>query len=341
MKTARVGWIASLCLLAACTATRHHDDVVWSMAQCGVDASLRGLAPVSRDVCYVGGANGTLRKTVDGGSSWVDVAPTGSAGCDFRDLEAISADTVVALVAGSPARLYRTEDGGASWRVVHEDVRAGAFLDAAAFDGLHGVVFGDAINGRFVLLETFDGGASWRDVSSPALPSPGAGEAAFAASGTCLSVGPASFSLVTGGGPCRFIAFEPGVECGAVDLPLQRGDASRGAFSIAWNGERGVSVGGDYRAPSRAGGTAAVTLDGGRTWTAANAGGYRSGVAWVGDRDLLAVGSHGASWSRDGGVTWAQFGGEAFHSVAKAVDGAVWACGAHGRVGVLLAPGGR
>lgn len=311
------------------------------MAHCGVDASLRGLAPVSRDVCYVGGADGTLRKTVDGGSSWVDVAPAGSAACDFRDLEAISADEVVALVAGSPARLYRTEDGGVSWRVVHEDVRAGAFLDAAAFDGRHGVVFGDAVDGRFVLLETFDGGVSWRDVSTPALPAPGAGEAAFAASGTCLSVGPAAFSLVTGGGPCRYISFVPGVECAAGDLPLQRGAASRGAFSIAWNGERGVCVGGDYRAPSLAAGTAAVTRDGGRTWAAANAGGYRSGVVWVGDRDLLAVGSHGASWSRDGGMTWSEFGREAFHSVAKAADGAVWACGAQGKVGVLSSPGAR
>ena len=66
------------------------------------------------------------------------------------------------------------------------------------------------------------------------------------------------------------------------------------------------------------------------TWARSDAGGYRSGVAWVSDRAVVAVGSHGASWSVDGGRTFSPFGSEPFHSVARAPDGSVWACGAGG-----------
>lgn len=320
---------------AACQAPRTRAGSRWHLFTCGVEQSLRGLAAVSRDVCYVGGSGGTLRKTADGGATWSDVAPAGSAGCDFRDVEVIGPGVVVALVAGTPARLYRSADGGETWAMVHEDPRRGAFFDAVAFDGEHGVVFGDAIEGRFVLLESRDAGRTWRDVPSPALPEPSGEEAAFAASGTCLVAGPRGFSLVTGGGSTRHVSFRPGAGHEFVELPLRRGAASRGAFSVAWSGARGVCVGGDYMAPEQRRESAAFSADGGRSWRAADAGGFRSGAVWISERDVLAVGSHGASWSTDAGRTFSAFGDAGFHSVARAGDGAVWACGADGRVGRL------
>ncbi|MCK5945343.1 MAG: oxidoreductase [Planctomycetes bacterium] len=322
-------------LLASCASSPDLDRAAWQVGSCGVDASLRGLAAVSERVAYVGGANGTLRKTVDGGRTWLDVAPPKCGACDFRDVEALSADVVVAMVAGQPARIYRSEDGGVRWRLVHEDPRPQAFFDAVAFRGEHGVVFGDAIDGRFCLLETVDGGRTWRDVPGTALPAPGEGEAAFAASGTCLVAARGAFSLVTGGGPTRHVRFVPGAVVEAAALPMRAGAASRGAFSVAWRGARVVAVGGDYLEPEASAGTACWSVDGGRTWTPADALGYRSGVAWISGDELLAVGSHGASCSRDGGVSWQPFGAEAFHSVAQAPDGAVWACGANGRVARL------
>ena len=321
---------------AACVAPPVEDGWTWRVGDIGAPQSLRGLAPVSASCCYVGGSGGTLQKTTDGGATWQDVAPAGADACDFRDVEVIGGRAIVAMVAGSPARLYRSEDGGGSWRMVHEDPRPGAFFDAVAFDGDRGVVFGDAIGGRFVLLETSDAGRTWRDVPSPALPAPAPGEAAFAASGTCLVAGPVGFALVTGGGACRYVEVRPGFSFVARPLPLQGPGASQGAFSVAWRGARGVCVGGDYQDPERRDGTAAITLDGGATWIGGEAGGYRSGVAWVTDRAVVAVGSHGASWSEDGGRTFSPFGSEPFHSVARAPDGAVWACGSDGRVGRLV-----
>ena len=322
---------------AACVAPQpSKDGWAWRVGDVGEPRSLRGLAPVSAACCFVGGSGGTLQRTTDGGATWQDVAPAGAGACDFRDVEVVDDRVVLAMVAGSPARLYRSEDRGDSWCMVHEDPRPGAFFDAVAFDGHHGVVFGDAIGGRFVLLETADAGRTWRDVPAPALPAPVPGEAAFAASGTCLVAGPIGFALVTGGGACRYVEVRPGISCTTRSLPMQGPGASQGAFSVAWRGARGVCVGGDYQDPARREGTAAITLDGGATWARSDAGGYRSGVAWVSDRAVVAVGSHGASWSVDGGRTFSPFGSEPFHSVARAPDGSVWACGAGGRVGRLV-----
>ena len=72
---------------------------------------------------------------------------------------------------------------------------------------------GDAIDGQFCMLQSNDGGRTWIDRSGCMLPAPKTGEAAFAASGTCLVARDAGqrFSLVTGGGPSRSITFGPAV----------------------------------------------------------------------------------------------------------------------------------
>ena len=105
---------------------------------------------------------------------------------------------------------------------------------------------------------------------------------------------------------------------------------------MALRGDRGVVVGGDYRQPLLTDGTAACTADGGASWQPADAGGYRSAVVWLDDRQLLAVGPDGASRSVDGGRSWRAFGDAGFHSVAVARDGTVWACGSDGRVARLI-----
>jgi photosystem II stability/assembly factor-like uncharacterized protein len=329
-------------VLAGCSAAPPRTPQAWRMLSTGSSQSLRGMSAVDATVAVVGGANGTLLRTEDGGHSWNDIAPAGSEQCDFRDVEALDRNQIVALVAGQPARLYRSEDAGHSWRIVHQDPRPAAFFDAVAFAGEHGVMFGDAIDGSFCLLVTTDGGRTWGDRSSMLLPNPEPSEAAFAASGTCLVAADAEtprFTLVTGGGPSRMISLSPSPRAReshwSVALPLQTGSSSQGAFSIAWNGECGVVVGGDYKNPNVGTATVACTLDGGQHWLPGDAGGFRSAVLWLDDKCLLAVGSHGASYSADMGRSWARFGETGFHSLCLGRDGAVWACGSDGRVARL------
>ena len=82
--------------------------------------------------------------------------------------------------------------------------------------------------------------------------------------------------------------------------------------------------------------TAAWSDDGGASWQAADALGYRSAVGWLDPQTLLAVGSDGGSWSADAGHTWRPFGTTGWHALARARDGSVWACGSDGRVASLV-----
>lgn len=340
MKHLPPGLCSLLLVAAGCRAPAAPAAGPWWPVAAPTTASLRGLAVVDADVVWVGGTGGTLLRTVDGGASWQDVRPADALGCDFRDVHAFSADVAVAMVAGQPARVYRTEDGGSHWTVVHADPRLAAFFDAIAFAGEDGVLFGDPVDGAFSVWWTHDAGRSWRALPAAQLPPPLVEEAAFAASGTCATVvahvGAAPHALVvTGGAVARCLRLSLGGEAPrAAALPVPYGAPSRGAFSIAVHGDRAVVVGGDYRRPDDAV-TAACGDANGDGWRAAAIGGYRSAVAWLDDTCLLAVGSHGASVSIDGGRSWQPFGYRGFHGVAVGSDGSIWACGDDGSVARL------
>ena len=121
--------------------------------------------------------------------------------------------------------------------------------------------------------------------SPPAnLPRPRAGEAAFAASNTALVAHPsATYCQVTGGGAARCLRSDDhGLRWSSVELPLAQGNPSQGAFAVGFGlGASMVAVGGDYREPLHRAGTAAFSSDGGRTWSAADALGFRCGLAWL------------------------------------------------------------
>lgn len=325
--------------LAACSAAPGALPWSWQVFDTGSRASLRGIAVIDAHCVYVSGTDGTLLRTIDGGQSWQDVAPPQAGVCDFRDLEAFDGNTVLAMVAGQPAKVFRTADGGLSWGVVHHDDRPEAFFDAMARHGEEVVLFGDPLGGRFSLWRSKDAGQSWADMADQ-LPLAVAGEAGFAASGTCVAPrDDGGYSLVTGGGATRHVAFAVTESSAALPpiaaLPLVHGD-SAGAFSIAWAGDFGLVVGGDYRLAERRDGSGAISHDGGLGWRAVDVGGYRSAVVWLDEgMTALAVGPAGASVSCDRGQTWQLFGRSGFHALARGGDGAIWACGSDGRVAKL------
>ncbi len=316
----------------------------WQVLVAPTQASLRGIAAVDAQTAWVAGSGGTLLRTVDGGLSWQAVPPPDSALCDFRDVVAFDADTAIVMVAGAPAHVWRTDDGGRSWQVVFADARPAAFFDAMAACGEHVVLFGDPVQEGFYVLESHDAGRTFVPIGADVMVPTVAGEAGFAASGTCVvTFADGGFGIVTGGGAVRFVRRNPRGSF-AVRLPLASGAASRGAFSVAFDaaGLRGVAVGGDYAAPELAAGTAAITHDGGETWRAAAAGpdGYRSAVLWFDDGGVLAAGPLGCSWSRDGGDHWLPFGELGWHCLTRAGH-AVWAAGAGGRIARLIVADAR
>lgn len=319
----------------------------WTMKPTGSDARFRGLAPVSKRVAWVSGTAGTVLRTVDGGTTWQNVSPTGlgTEELQFRDIEAFDAKRAVILSIGEggDSRILRTSDGGASWTESFRNQEAAAFYDCLAFTTQrYGVAMSDPVDGKFRLIKTTDGGRTWSRIDPAGMPDAKEGEAAFAASGTCLRAGAGSRMYLVSGGtnPARvFSSTDAGRNWTVADSPLA-GSPSAGIFSIAYRGPRlGIIVGGDYLAPTAATQNAAFTRDGGKTWSKSkvNPGGYRSGSDWVpGARGTaLAVGPTGSDVTTDAGRTWKSFDTGSFDAVECTRDGACWASGELGRVATL------
>ncbi|HET6738875.1 MAG TPA: YCF48-related protein, partial [Kribbella sp.] len=323
----------------------------WELTPTGTTAQFRGLAAVNKDVAWVGGTEGTVLRTVDGGKHWRDVSPAGAEALQFRDVEAFDAEHAVALTIGEgeDSRVYRTADGGKSWSETFRNADPKAFYDCFAFnDNKHGLAMSDPVDGKFRIAATSDGGRSWKVQPNAGMPAALPGEFAFAASGTCLVAGSGRTAwFATGGGdrPRVFRTVDGGRRWTVSDSPMASGEAA-GIFSLAFrNALFGVAVGGDFTKPTEAVNAASVTYDGGRTWKLVPAAqapkGYRSGshfVPWS-PFTVIAVGPSGSDVSLDGGRSWKQFYDGSFDSVECAGHGfqaGCWASGANGAVGRLV-----
>src|SRR5215470_19967092 len=53
----------------------------WRLVDTGTQTHFRGLSVVSRKVAWLGGYNGVVLRTVDGGRSWINASPAGSRSC--------------------------------------------------------------------------------------------------------------------------------------------------------------------------------------------------------------------------------------------------------------------
>lgn len=331
--------VSACCLLSSGAAAQ------WSPQSSGTSAELRGLSVVGARVAWASGTGGVVLRTVDGGRRWrVDSVP-GAGTLDFRDVHGASANEAWVMSSGDAdkgqARIYRTADGGARWSLQYSTTQVGVFLDAIAFwDVRHGIALSDPVGGRFFLLTTSDGGRSWTRIPAERIPPTLPGEAAFAASGTCLTVhGDGDVWIGTGGGTRArvFHSANRGRTWSVADVPVQAGGASSGLFSVAFRDARhGVAVGGDYRKPNEPSANVAYTRDGGRTWQRARTmpAGYMSGVAFVPrtHATFVAVGLAGTAVSHDDGGSWSMVDSVAYNSVAFGASGDGWAVGPRGRV---------
>jgi photosystem II stability/assembly factor-like uncharacterized protein len=269
---------------------------------------------------------------------------------DFRDIEAFDASTayLLSIGPGNRSRIYKTTDGGVRWAPQFKNLDARAFFDAMAFwDEKSGIVMGDPVDGRLVVVRTFDGGLTWIEVPPRNIPPALAGEAAFAASGTCIvTQGSRHVWIGTGGGAEArvFRSTDRGFTWKVAPVPIAAGTPSAGIFSIAFRDAlNGVAVGGDYKQEGEPSDNLAVTADGGETWTrpgSTRLRGFRSAVAFVpraGAATLVATGPAGSDYSVDGGRRWTSLEGPGFHALSLAgPEDAGWGVGEGGRIAKLL-----
>ncbi|WP_324319783.1 hypothetical protein [Arenimonas sp.] len=225
-----------------------------------VTVRLRGLSAVDENIAWASGREGTVIRTIDAGKTWSVFKVPGAEKLDFRDVEGFSADEAVILSIGpgEDSRVYRTSDGGRSWVLALQNTNPNAFFDCFSFDGREGRLLGDPIDGRFEVLRTADAGKTWIAMDGPVAAD---GEAAFAASGTCILHRGAVTVVASGGSAARAHWLVEGkngaatppeawTATGKSEFPAA---PSAGYFSVAAGLLGMVMAGGDYTHEQTAG----------------------------------------------------------------------------------------
>ncbi|GAB3918866.1 WD40/YVTN/BNR-like repeat-containing protein [Mucilaginibacter boryungensis] len=296
-----------------------------TLLQQGKPTSIRGLSVVDDKTAWISGSKGYIAQTTDGGKTWNWQQVKGYEQFDFRDIEAFSAKEAIIMSSGTPAVILKTTDGGTTWELKYSNSDKAYFLDAMDFaNKKHGFILGDPINNKFLVLETTDGGNSWRPLTTQ--PDAMPGEAAFAASGTCLRVYKGQISIVTGGKVARWLSSPTNnTKWTSAYLPVKHGEGSQGAFSIDETGK--VVTGGDYSHDKVTDSTAClfdITTAGylnsirlSNTFPA----GYQSCVEHIHDDVYLSTGTPGSNISTDGGRNWQPIDNVSYNVCRKAKKG--------------------
>lgn len=305
------------------------------------DTSLRGLSVVDNSIAWVSGSKGWTALSKDGGKAWEWKQIKGYENLDFRDIEGFSASKAIIVSAGTPAVILLTNDSGRNWKEVYRNESKDIFLDGMDFWGTdRGIIYGDPIKGKMVLLESRDGGMSWQNISDQNTINLMDGEASFAASGTNIRTGKGGKVWVaTGGVQSRlFRSHDYGFNWEAIKLPIRQGKNSTGPFSIAfYKNKAGVAAGGDFLSDTSRVNNLVLTKNGGKDWYKPGIPlyGYRSAIEFLSKKELLASGPKGTDRSTDGGKTWIKLSDQGFHTVRKAKSGnLVLLTGGNGRIAI-------
>jgi len=310
------------------------------LLQQGKPVSIRGLSVVDDSVAWVSGTKGSFAVTTNGGKNWAWQQVKGFEKADFRDIEAFSDKEAIIMSSGTPALILKTIDGGASWQVKYSNADTAYFFDAMDFaDHGHGLVLGDPIKGKFVLMETKDGGENWNAFKNPpdALP----GEAAFAASGTCLRSSNHFIGIVSGGTNSRFLYCDIDKRTwGSRPIPITHGKSSQGAFSFSGSPTESIFVGGDYAKDYKRDSVAAIQTETGLTLLILSIkngpAGFQSCVEEIRGGTYLSTGTPGSNITTDGGKTWAKIDDISYNVCRKAKNGKlVLLAGGLGKIGIL------
>jgi photosystem II stability/assembly factor-like uncharacterized protein len=317
-------------------------DPIWEVQYTDSTTGFWAVSIVDSTTVWVSGTEGRVARTTDGGESWTVSVVPGAGDLQFRDVHGFSAQEAFVLSIGSglDSRIYRTSDGGTTWELSFQNEDPNGFFDCFSFwDRERGIAFSDSHEGEFTLIRTLDGGGSWHRLDPGEVPDACLGEGAFAASGTCLVTRPgglAWFGTGASGVDTRVIrTADFGETWDEAPTPIESTDGASGVFSLSFlDDEIGMAVGGKYNQPDSLYDDAAVTLDGGRSWTLVartNLGGAVSGVSYIPGAPtptLVAVSaSGGAAYSVDHGASWTVFDTTSYQAVAFAGPGVGWAVG--------------
>lgn len=306
--------------------------------------SFRGLSVIDDQVAWVAG-NG-FGISADGGKSWKFSKVKGYEKSDFRTIYAFNTKKAIISNAGSPAHILVTNDGGGTWKTVYTNNDPLAFFDGIDFwNESEGIIYGDPINGRLLLLNTSDGGETWSEIPFEQRPLVSAGEASFAASGTGIRCyGLQKIIIATGGFESRlFMSADRCKTWSEITVPITKGKSSTGIFSFDFNENgQGIVVGGDYLADSLKVQHVYYSSDRGSHWKypLVPTGGYRECVEFLNDTMAIAAGPGGIDITYDAGINWVPVSNERqFHVIRQARKGSAVIAAGKGKISVVFCHG--
>lgn len=312
----------------------------WKEIEVSTKSNLHGLHVTGKNVIWACGDDGAILQSNNGGVSWKSCKvedPDYPDGPLLVDIHGFDDATAIAISAEVPAKIYRTTSGGLRWKTMLEYPGDNVFFRSLSFwDDHRGVVMGNAIDGRMLLLRTSDGGVVWKRLKADHRPPMNPGETAMVGNGSNME-SKGNQMLVVGLG---------GAEVGSRDnsrvlvstdfchtwvsgsVPVRRSETG-GIFSVHFTTEKdGVVIGGDEKNPEATDRVYAVTSDGGTTWgvpsPAIPPSGFRSCVAQYVDGNeikLVAVGPTGTDLSTDLGNKWRRVSDKGFRVVSFAPEG--------------------
>jgi photosystem II stability/assembly factor-like uncharacterized protein len=152
----------------------------WTAQSTGTTAILNSVKAVSSSVCWVSGNSGTIRRTTNGGATWINGNPNpGMISGNVENIEAI--DAINAWCSTSPGAntfIYKTTDGGNIWTIVYANT-SGFINGIRMVSSVAGYAFGSPLNSTLLwnILVTANGGTTWLPL--PTRPQGQAGEQGF------------------------------------------------------------------------------------------------------------------------------------------------------------------
>ena len=225
--------ILVLALLLPATAAAHDRKPRWKPVPTGSDQQYRGLDAVDKRVAWVGGSDGEVLRTTDGGRTWKDVSPPDTTGLLFRDVEAQddaarerAGDRRGRRLADLHHHRRRPRAGSSPSSTTTRAPSTTAWTSTTAAGAASRSATRSTASSASPATD--DGGRSWHVLPTDGMPDAVAGEFAFAASGTCLVTSGRDAWFASGGGASRvFRSHDGGFTWKVTAAPIPATDGRR------------------------------------------------------------------------------------------------------------------
>jgi hypothetical protein len=269
----------------------------WAAVISGTNGDIWGIDIVDDSVMWISADNGDVRRSTDGGNTWLSAGNPGNGAYAVAGLDANTAVVATGPSSGNGS-IFRTTNGGTTWTSVY--TASGAWFNFVDnFDANTLWAQSDPTDGSFHIVKSTNGGATWALTSNrPAAPAStvyGANSSFYRIGNTCW--------FGTGGASGSTLANRVYKSTNGADGPWTFGTAQQQfTGSLAFSTESGNGLVGYWQASN----TVSRTTNGGTTWTAqATTMGLVSGLEYIHNTPIAyAAGANGLFTSLDNGATW-------------------------------------